>query len=543
MFCTKCGKELHKDDRFCAYCGTEVRTPERFKEKTKYEDVVFNPPFKLEAEKTTQEILKTTENRKPEKENSVGVSFDWNLEGFPSTQPRKTEAVDFNWDSVVERRNRVRETQQIPIEEIRRAEQSARQASASETAKQAEIRKKDEIQRPSLVMESNPETETAEAGEDSYSIEELEKEIFGEYEKEKELQRTREVEPVHGQQSSEASYTAADIAGRADTGADRSRDTRVFAERTERTEHAEQKDSQYDDVKRPTLIMDMLKGETDVNTASDPGIAAGGADSNILQQAEQDETEAAAVIEKPQETKFEAATAETEINPQRQPQKLEERFYTFHQKNEEFQKLLDKERARIEAMGRECGVSPKDKAENDSNSSKVITITQPMSPVSIELDIESDVSITPTGAAGGKIDGKAETADAAGRGNGGNTAGAGTADQNERTPSTEEKLKLRYSDVFPRVPDDGNGGSSRSGIDSDQFKKQYDEIFSEEEKPKKHILLKIVIAILVILILLEGTILAAKFIAPESAFSQKANDIVFKIADMFSGGSSGDSVA
>ena len=543
MFCTKCGKELHKDDRFCAYCGTEVRTPERFKEKTKYEDVVFNPPFKLEAEKTTQEILKTTENRKPEKENSVGVSFDWNLEGFPSTQPRKTEAVDFNWDSVVERRNRVRETQQIPIEEIRRAEQSARQASASETAKQAEIRKKDEIQRPSLVMESNPETETAEAGEDSYSIEELEKEIFGEYEKEKELQRTREVEPVHGQQSSEASYTAADIAGRADTGADRSRDTRVFAERTERTEHAEQKDSQYDDVKRPTLIMDMLKGETDVNTASDPGIAAGGADSNILQQAEQDETEAAAVIEKPQETKFEAATAETEINPQRQPQKLEERFYTFHQKNEEFQKLLDKERARIEAMGRECGVSPKDKAENDSNSSKVITITQPMSPVSIELDIESDVSITPTGAAGGKIGGKAETADAAGRGNGGNTAGAGTADQNERTPSTEEKLKLRYSDVFPRVPDDGNGGSSRSGIDSDQFKKQYDEIFSEEEKPKKHILLKIVIAILVILILLEGTILAAKFIAPESAFSQKANDIVFKIADMFSGGSSGDSVA
>ena len=158
MFCTKCGKELHKDDRFCAYCGTEVRTPERFKEKTKYEDVVFNPPFKLEAEKTTQEILKTTENREPEKENSESVSFDWNLEGFPSTQPRKTEAVDFNWDSVVERRNRVRETQQIPIEEIRRAEQSARQASASETAKQTEIRKKDEVQRPSLIMERNLET-------------------------------------------------------------------------------------------------------------------------------------------------------------------------------------------------------------------------------------------------------------------------------------------------------------------------------------------------------------------------------------------------
>ncbi len=542
MFCTKCGKELHKDDRFCAYCGTEVRTPERFKEKTKYEDVVFNPPFKLEAEKTTQEILKTTEHIEPKKEDSGSVSFDWNLEGFPSTQPRKTEAVDFNWDSVVERRNRVRETQQIPIEEIRRAEQTVRQESAAGAEKAKETRKSEEdaARRPSLLMEEQSQQEEACGGSDSYSIEELEKEIFGEYEKEREPQRTREVEPVHGQQSSEASYTAADIAGRADTGADRSRDTRVF---TERTEHAEQKDSQYDDVKRPTLIMDMLKGETDVNTASDPGIAAGGADSNILQQAEQDETEAAAVIEKPQETKFEAATAETEINPQCKPQKLEERFYTFHQKNEEFQKLLDKERARIEAMGVECGVTPKDKAGKDSNDSKVITITQPMSPVSIELDIESDVSITPAAAAGGKIGGKAETADAAGKENDGNTAGTGTAGQNGGTPSTEEKLKLRYSDVFPRIPDDGNGGSNRSGIDSDQFKKQYDEIFSEEEKPKKHILLKIVITILVILILLEGTILAAKFIAPESAFSQKANDIVFKIADMFGGGSSGDSVA
>ena len=83
-------------------------------------------------------------------------------------------------------------------------------------------------------MERNLEAENAEAGEDSYSIEELEKEIFGEYEKEKELQRTREVEPVHGQQSSEASHPAADIAGRDDTGADRSRDTRVFTERAVR---------------------------------------------------------------------------------------------------------------------------------------------------------------------------------------------------------------------------------------------------------------------------------------------------------------------
>ena len=53
MFCTKCGKELYPGDRFCAYCGAEVRNHE----KPRYEDIVFNPPFKIEAEKKTQEIL------------------------------------------------------------------------------------------------------------------------------------------------------------------------------------------------------------------------------------------------------------------------------------------------------------------------------------------------------------------------------------------------------------------------------------------------------------------------------------------------------
>ena len=55
MYCTKCGKELYPDDRFCAYCGAEVRNRE--KPKPKYEDIVFNPPFKIEAEKKTREIL------------------------------------------------------------------------------------------------------------------------------------------------------------------------------------------------------------------------------------------------------------------------------------------------------------------------------------------------------------------------------------------------------------------------------------------------------------------------------------------------------
>ena len=47
MFCTKCGKELYDGDKFCAYCGAAVREPKL----AKYDDVVFNPPFKIEAVK------------------------------------------------------------------------------------------------------------------------------------------------------------------------------------------------------------------------------------------------------------------------------------------------------------------------------------------------------------------------------------------------------------------------------------------------------------------------------------------------------------
>ena len=55
MFCTKCGKELYEGDRFCAYCGAEVRAQRH----SKNDEIVFNPPFKIEAQKKTEEILKS----------------------------------------------------------------------------------------------------------------------------------------------------------------------------------------------------------------------------------------------------------------------------------------------------------------------------------------------------------------------------------------------------------------------------------------------------------------------------------------------------
>ena len=109
MFCTNCGKKLHDGDKFCANCGTKVRkdTPEV---KPVSNDIVFNPPFKVEAEKRTNEIYRGFVSDKPaeeKKRTAEPVNFDWNLSGFPQ-ETRKTDDVDFNWDSVVERRNQQR---------------------------------------------------------------------------------------------------------------------------------------------------------------------------------------------------------------------------------------------------------------------------------------------------------------------------------------------------------------------------------------------------------------------------------------------------
>ena len=53
---------------------------------------------------------KKTASEKPaeeKKRTAEPVNFDWNLSGFPQ-ETRKTDDVDFNWDSVVERRNQQR---------------------------------------------------------------------------------------------------------------------------------------------------------------------------------------------------------------------------------------------------------------------------------------------------------------------------------------------------------------------------------------------------------------------------------------------------
>lgn len=111
----------------------------------------------------------------------------------------------------------------------------------------------------------------------------------------------------------------------------------------------------------------------------------------------------------------------------------------------------------------------------------------------------------------------------------------GVEDEDEH----DEKAKLRYSDVFPREVVDGHSDDSSAGS-TDTVARKVIEAFPEEDdddEPKKmNIFVKLIIFLLVLLILAEGVVLLARFIAPDSAFSQQADAIVESIIDKVTGG-------
>lgn len=192
MFCTKCGKELHKGDNFCAYCGNKVRPDVAFEKNTsRYSEVVFNPPFKVEAQRKTEEIAEGFNgySQEPKRES---LQFDWNLDGFPGSSRKKEDDFKFNWDDVLEKK---RDSREIEIEKILFAAPSEKE--------EKPVEKPMEVEKP-VVIEAKEEVK--EEPKDLFadldvrekaplSIEALEKELFGETpesdEKKENLEQTK----------------------------------------------------------------------------------------------------------------------------------------------------------------------------------------------------------------------------------------------------------------------------------------------------------------------------------------------------------------
>ncbi len=81
MYCKNCGKKLNDDDRFCPGCG-----------------------FKAEQIKKPLPAFEVIGESKPERHDFKITKFDWDLDGYPDSGKSHTEDVDFNWESVIDKK-------------------------------------------------------------------------------------------------------------------------------------------------------------------------------------------------------------------------------------------------------------------------------------------------------------------------------------------------------------------------------------------------------------------------------------------------------
>ena len=256
----------------------------------------------------------------------------------------------------------------------------------------------------------------------------------------------------------------------------------------------------------------------------------------------------------------------------------DERFYTYHQKTDAFDALLEQERERMRAMQEEYGRSARNMDytwvpevfPQKSEAQQVHASGAQIAPQGTRQSQTADVQ---TAQQGKTQDGAAQQAQAK------QEAGVQTVQQpvdaadprvsvevvQPTTPKTIDltvsiqipeaaepegeavqtslppsQTKLRYSDVFPRVDvaDNASGADSAgTGAAAEAGKKEITlpDIDDDEEEPKKHIFARIIITLLIILIVVEGVILGIKFFAPDSAVSLKINELLTAAIDIFSG--------
>ena len=523
MFCTKCGKELFEDDKFCAYCGAEVRVRPASKEA----EVVFNPPFKIEAQKRTEEILKATEERKQEeheqaqaKAKNESVDFDWNLDGFPAAKPRKTEDVDFNWDSVIEKRNRyvAEPTYGFASDpEVPQGYANFKPSQASEPAQESVFvapRRSEtltDFEMPSwLGGQSNSETtdiaeaaseyqSPAEDKDDDMSIEDLEKELFGDMEQKPENQDNR-------------FYTFNKKNGEFQELLDKEK---------QRVKNMEDEyNKQFADMDY-TWVPDVFPAMSRREAAA-PEVATGAAQSAVDQVAEQPSQAEQPELTQQQEATPQAAAAATELAPATDAEAAE-----------------DAQWQELEQALRTA------EPQADTDDTVLIGIVQPATPHTVDLtqtpfpsDEPSTSGDGASAAEGGAADSQGEPAaePSSEPAEAGESAAATEPAEPDTAPTAEElagdtpadKEKLRYSDIFPRADSEGSNNYGGGLV--------FDE--EDEEPAKKHVLLKIIITILIIAALLEGAILGIKFFAPDSELSDMIDNSIFKVADFLAGNSS-----
>lgn len=590
MFCTNCGKKVYDGDKFCANCGTKVRkdVPEP---KPVNSDIVFNPPFKVEAEKRTNEIYRGFAAEKPaeEKKRTVEpVNFDWNLSGFPQ-ETRKTEEVDFNWDSVVERRNQQRrdETRQeyrqdVPAPvvdkiELHEAEKHAPQAEETSALTEEDILAALSVSgRVRTPLYNGPLVEPAKAAAEMFA-EPVWEPVNVAMERAAAEPKKPAAEPVPEPAEEEPAVNV-DTFDLSELGLITEIPELILPDDPEETEPVCEAEPEAEPEKEPVTV-----------PAEEP--AAEPADEPAAEETAMTIEELEAELFGSSYKGLGAMAPEETVKSTAQLEK----FYTYNKKNEEFQQLLDQEYERLRGMesarradtesleftwartlfperkkevpaaeeaaeekaAEEAVAAEESPAEPEAEAQSVSDATLDFSAVREEARMKKKLEAAAAEEAAKPAEEPAavevpaepetEAEPAAEDEESVKPAEESETVQNteQDTPSEEpaadehdEKAKLRYSDIFPREnpDDDGNAGDGAVSGTAAKVSEVFDEYDEDDEPKKMNIIVKLILTVLVLLILAEGVVLLAKFIAPDSVFSQKADAVVEMLMDRITGG-------
>ena len=230
----------------------------------------------------------------------------------------------------------------------------------------------------------------------------------------------------------------------------------------------------------------------------------------------------------------------TEPAPEPASEESKPMFYTFSQKNNAFQELLRKERERLEDMGADY------KPANEGPRADKIFIEKEKPGFAYEEAgklVEEVVQPVETTVADLSGDVKPNISQF-------KYSFMTDGDWLKEMKSANDldslnKTKLRYSDLFPTPLVKDNDIHEALGLASDDMtaeekKKRVDDInkifdeAEEPEKPKKHIVGNIIMVLLILVILFEGSVLAAKLIAPDTKYAHISDAIIEKVMGIFS---------
>ena len=319
MFCRKCGKSLLDGDRFCSYCGAQViERRESLNINENVEEVVYNRAhFEEAAPKAEVPEVEVTRRSIAETWAKPGLSRNtrpyWNLEGFPvqTDEPRKTEDIYVDWEK---RELPKREPVLTFVEETETAEPS----SIEESNEQEDIVIKTKTE-PALSFAMEPENEN--------------KTPQAEY---------NEKQPL---QQSEANQEIKEEPKKIDI-------FEIFDRQLEEEKKENEKKANANIEDRGTMVFDRQDGKL------------------MLAEKEKERKEAEeAAAKHAEELEKEIFGNISSIERRREPSRSAaeeqiDKFYTFSQKNEEFQRLLDREYERLKGN---IGAESKPKAEPKSN--------------------------------------------------------------------------------------------------------------------------------------------------------------------------------